>query len=181
MKSENLLDDLVQRTKDNINSAVSLLELESSLLNKRHSSDSWSALECLQHLNLYSDFYNPVFRLRLNNSGAAAAEDFHPGWLGNYFAKMMLPDSGKKMKTFKDKDPLGSQLNASVIEHFITDQKELLNLLELSRSKNLNQIRIPITISRFITLKLGDALRFVIYHNQRHIGQALRAVAPEMV
>jgi uncharacterized protein (DUF2249 family) len=51
----------------------------------------------------------------------------------------------------------------------------MLELLEIARSKNLNRIRTSISISKLIKLKLGDTLRVVIYHNGRHLQQALRA------
>ncbi|MEY4902729.1 MAG: hypothetical protein RLZZ292_544, partial [Bacteroidota bacterium] len=41
---------------------------------------------------------------------------------------------------------------------------------------SLGKVRVPVSITRFLKLKLGDTLRFVIYHNERHVQQALRNV-----
>jgi hypothetical protein len=38
---------------------------------------------------------------------------------------------------------------------------------------NLRKVKIPISISKIVRLKLGDALLFVVYHNERHMYQAL--------
>ena len=52
----------------------------------------------------------------------------------------------------------------------------MLQLLSLAHDKNLNNIRIPISINKWIKIKLGDTFRFVIYHNERHIQQAKRVL-----
>ena len=37
---------------------------------------------------------------------------------------------------------------------------------------DLGKIKIPISIAPFVKIKLGDTLRFIVYHNERHIVQA---------
>jgi hypothetical protein len=53
-------------------------------------------------------------------------------------------------------------------------------MLEQSKKINLNKARVPISIAKFIKLKLGDVFGFLIAHNQRHILQAERALAPAL-
>jgi len=76
------------------------------------------------------------------------------------------------MKTFKDKNPVGSKLEPSVLENFIDFQKKTLDLLNQSNKVSLNKTKTNITISSWLKLKLGDTFRVVIYHNHRHIVQA---------
>ncbi|MFJ1440671.1 hypothetical protein ACILFQ_02000 [Capnocytophaga canimorsus] len=35
----------------------------------------------------------------------------------------------------------------------------------------MTQLKTKISISRFLRLRLGDTLQFVVYHNQRHMKQ----------
>jgi hypothetical protein len=49
-------------------------------------------------------------------------------------------------------------------------------LLERSREINLNKAKVPISIAKFIRLKLGDVFNFLIAHNHRHVLQAERAL-----
>ncbi|GJQ05611.1 hypothetical protein [Capnocytophaga canimorsus] len=35
----------------------------------------------------------------------------------------------------------------------------------------MTQLKTKISISRFLRLRLGDTLQFVVYHNQRHMEQ----------
>jgi len=175
VNSEKLVQDLMEKTRINIKQAEKFRSLSKEQLNQRMEKDSWSILECLQHLNLYGDFYIPEIKSRIEHSKTQPKKDFKSGMLGNYFANMMSPKEHlNKMKTFKDKNPIGSALDASTIQRFIAQQEQLLNLLDQSRKVDLNKTKTSISISKLIKLKLGDTFRFVIYHNDRHIAQANR-------
>lgn len=171
-----LLEELSVQTLSFIKRAEQL-QLESvERLNWKQNSTSWSALECIEHLNLYGDFYIPELRKQLKSNVSASETTFKSGILGNYFALSMLPkEKLNRMKTFKDKNPVNSQLTIKVIERFIQQQNQLLELLDLAKSKNLNAIKTKITIP-LIKLKVGDTFRFLINHNVRHFAQLERVL-----
>ncbi len=166
-------NELIEITRQNINQAEAFRQMDEERLNQKPSPESWSVLECIEHLNRYSDFYHPEIEKTLKATSSSKATHFKSGWLGAYFAENMKPSpTMKKMNTFKDKNPSGSQLSTEVLDTFIHQQKTLLQLLDNSRGKNLNR-RNKITLP-LLTFKLGDTFRFVIFHNQRHIEQAKR-------
>lgn len=172
-----LLDELKSRTGQHLQYAENLLLKTEEELNFRMSTDSWSALECLEHLNRYGDFYIPEISRRISSSTTIPASHFNPGLLGNYFAKSMLPkEKLNKMKTLKAMNPIHSQLNKEVVTEFIKQQRQLLDLLEKAKHINLEKTKTAISLSKLITLKLGDTFRFVIYHNARHIAQMERVL-----
>ncbi|GAB2760491.1 DinB family protein [Salinimicrobium soli] len=178
--SDKLIEDLIKRTRHNIAQAEKLRTRSLADLNEKRTPTSWSALECLEHLNLYGDFYLPEIKTRLSNNQTTAEPLFKAGILGNYFANAMLPSENMhKMKTFKDKNPNGSSLRKTCIDRFLSQQEQLLELLERSRKFSLNKTKTAVSISKFIKLKLGDTFRVLIYHNQRHILQAYKAVGAE--
>lgn len=167
-----LLDDLKDRTQKHLQYAQILLQRPESELNFRISADSWSSLECLEHLNRYGDFYIPEINYRISSSKTSSKAVFRSGILGNYFAHSMMPkDKLNKMKTLKTMNPIHSQLNKNVVDEFIKQQKQILELLEKAGYIDLEKTKTGISISKLITLKLGDTFRFVIYHNARHIAQ----------
>ena len=175
MKRRELMADLKARTHQNIEELASFSDLSSAELNHRNAPQSWSILECLAHLNLYGDFYLPEIDNCIKHAQASDNEDFKSGWLGNYFALSMLPgENGKlnKMKTFKSMNPIHKSLSTDVLVTFKNQQQELLRLLDLAGQVDLSKVKTSISISRWIKLKLGDTLRVVIYHNQRHMKQA---------
>lgn len=172
MNANRLLEDLTQKTKTIILEIESLKEKEFLYLTWRKEKNSWNILECLEHLNLYGDFYLPVFKRAISESKTKNEKDFNSGWLGNYFAKSMLPrETLNYMKTFKDKNPLHEKLDKRVIEKFLKQQKQLLKYLEDAEKVSLNKVKVPISIAKWIKLKLGDALHFFVNHNLRHIEQ----------
>jgi hypothetical protein len=177
IQTEALLVDLANRTKQLIREAESFIDKPDEALNYKQTAESWSVLECLEHLNLYGRFYIPEITKRISESKRKSEAVFKSGWLGNYFANSMLPkEKLNKMKTFKNMNPLNSKLDKKVIEEFISQQNEMLRLLEEARKINLNKTKTAISISKLIKLKLGDTFRFVIYHNQRHMIQAERVL-----
>jgi hypothetical protein len=172
IKSEILLEELENDSLRLINSAQAYLDMSEKELNFRKEIRSWSILECFEHLNLYSDFYLPEIKSRLNQADKKSDSIFKSGILGNYFAKTMLPgEKMSKMKTFKDKNPLGSKLDKSSIEKFISDKEEFIALYRKSKDYSLNGIKSSISISSIMKLKLGDTFRFLLNHEKRHFAQ----------
>lgn len=170
-----LLDELKEITRQHLQYAQILTQKTEEELNFRPSTDNWSTLECLEHLNRYGDFYIPEISRNISSAGKSPQSYFRPGILGNYFAKSMIPkEKMNKMKTFKTMNPIHSQINKGVIDTFIKQQEKLLELLEDARQTDLEKVKTNISISKLIKLKLGDTFRFVIYHNLRHIEQIKR-------
>ena len=170
-----LIDELQKITDENIQFAENLLNQPDEKLNFRLSENSWSILECLVQLNRYGNFYIPEIRKRIENSDTQATGIFSSGILGNYFANSMLPkDKLNTMKTFKSMNPIHSKLDKNVLNEFISQQKQIIHLLNEAKNIDLNKVKTSISISNLIKLKLGDTFRFVIYHNLRHINQAKR-------
>lgn len=175
--SPQLLNELTALTRQHLSFAQRLTGLPLQALTQKTRATNWNVLECMEHLNRYGHFYLPEIKKRLKESNGAPAPVFKSGWLGNYFANSMLPkEKLNRMKTFASMNPLNNHLDKEVIETFIAQLQIMLHLLQECRSVNLNKVRTAISISSLIKLKLGDTLRVVIYHNERHIKQAARAL-----
>lgn len=172
MQSEILIQTLLEQTKRIINQAEKLQTYDLEKLIRREDETSWNILECLEHLNLYGDFYLPQIERKIKNSDTKPNFEFKSGILGNYFSKIILPkEKLNKMKTFKDKDPFNTNLNKTVISRFINQQNKLLELLNQSGKVSLNKVKIQISISSLIKLKLGDTFQFYVNHMIRHLNQ----------
>lgn len=161
------------------NAANDFKNLSSDQLNFKENKDAWSILECIEHLNLYGNFYLPEIETRiLSQKPNSHTEIFKSGLIGNYFANLMIANNGKikKMKSPKDKNPANSVLTISTIERFLKQMNRLSSLLQQSAKINLTTTKTSISISKQIKLRLGDTFRFLIYHIERHILQAKRNV-----
>lgn len=177
MNSEAIINELIELTQKNLNDVQSFKNLTDNQLNFKHSTESWSILECIEHLNRYGNFYIPEISGRLKHSKFKVSPTFKTGLLGNYFAKSMLPkEKPNKMKTFKSMDPNNSALDRQTLDTFIQQQKSLIELLNDAKNTDLTKVKTAISISKLIKLRLGDTFRVVIYHNLRHIVQAKKAL-----
>lgn len=177
MRIENkiLLHELTTKLNEAKSKVEDFKKLDGSKLNFKENPEKWSILECVEHLNLYGDFYIPeIEKVIAENLDKKGDGNFKSGWIGNYFANSMKVNNGKvsKMKTFKDKNPSNSSLDVLVLDRFLKQADELVRLMELSKDLNLSRIKNSISISKWLKLRLGDTFRFVVYHIERHIWQA---------
>lgn len=178
MQSETLIQSLIEQTRQAINKVEKFQRHDLHRLTWKQNPTTWSILECLEHLNLYGDFYLPEMERKIKLSKTASESAFRSGLLGNYFAKSMLPkEKLNKMNTFKDKNPLNAQLDKSVIDKFIQQQMKFLDLLSQSRNVSLNKVKIRTSFSSLVQLKLGDTFRFLTNHMLRHLQQIDRIEA----
>ncbi|GAB4338247.1 MAG: DinB family protein [Flammeovirgaceae bacterium] len=185
--SKPLLSELTVLTNNLLRIAeTQFLTMPKDALYRRPRPDAWSVAECLEHLAIYGDYYLSVIRQKISEKKDLPLQPiFQSGWLGEYFVRMIRLKNGvsaKKMKTKNSYNPLKQgRVRENVVQVFIQQQKEMLELLQISHHTNLEKIRVPISIAPFLTIKLGDAFRFVIYHNERHIAQAEKAKAATFV
>lgn len=171
--SKKLLQDLLEITRENLNTVENLKNQSTDYLNWKQNPESWSVLECIEHLNKYGDFYIPEITNKIKTSKHKSSEEFKSNWLGRYFSKSVSYNEDlNKMKTFKSMNPINSKLNIKTLEKFINQQHQIIELLDKSKNVNLDKTKTAISISKLINLRLGDTFRVLIYHNERHIRQA---------
>ncbi len=180
MQIENnvLIDDLLTRTEEATASVKKFKELSVDKLQFKKSAEAWSVLECIEHLNLYGDYYLvEIEKQILAQNGKPKATLFKSGFIGNYFANTMLVKNGKmtKMKSPQDKNPANATLSITTIDRFLKQQERLKTLLTQARNIDLTKTKTAISLTKYIKLRLGDTFRFFIYHIQRHILQAEHA------
>lgn len=174
-----LIDELKNILLSSRQKVLAFAKYDVEVLNHKEDGGRWSVLECIEHLNLYGDFYLPEIEKSILNARTASGSSFTTGVLGGYFAKLMkVGADGKmtKMKSPGDKDPSKSELGAVVLDRFIKQTDMLLGLLDRAGRVDLQRAKTPITLSRWIRLRLGDTFRFNIFHIERHVLQAERAL-----
>ena len=175
INSNTLLELLQADVREILLQCSALQAKPASLLQQQPQPDKWSVAQVLEHLNFYSRFYITAIEQKLHLNQSGPNKDFTPGWLGNYFTKLMKPTAEKtiasKMKAPANAVPSAQPDATEVLTEFISHQHHLLNLLQIARTANLEYNRIPTSLTKFIKLKLGDTFRFFIAHEQRHFLQ----------
>ena len=155
---QNDIQQIIETTEQEV------LNLDSEIVQWKENPDSWSVLECYEHLNIYNRHYNIELEKALTYS--SSPQTFKSGWLGNYFVKMIAPSNEKPIKTMNHVDPKGSTLTFQVVEEFLGHQRKLLQLLNVAKSKNLNPRKIRVEFLKLLKIKIGDGFRFVVAHEQ---------------
>lgn len=180
MKSINkstLLLQLEQRLEAQLKTVTAVYQnLSDDALLRPASNGGWSIAQCFDHLNSYGDYYLPAISKGLNKADFSSQNTtFKSTWLGDYFTRLMEPTQKmKKMKAFKNHLPKSNLNPHEVISVFITQSEELLALIKVANDKDINSIKIPISLTALVRMKLGDVFQFILAHNDRHIAQAQR-------
>lgn len=140
------------------------------------SAEKWSAVQVLEHLNAYGRYYLPAMERAMTEKVTGRAPWFQSGFWGDYFTKSMKPTNiyevKNKMKAMKAYSFANSLNVDTVVNEFLRQQEELLRLIGMAKHVDLGDIKVPITLTKLIKLKLGDTLRFLVAHEQRHMIQA---------
>lgn len=181
MTTLELRSTLSEITTKNIQQATSwMVKLSDNQLNWRPNPGIWSIAEVLAHLNSYARYYHPTIQKKIETTRFRnAKEDFLSSPLGKSAWKSMQLGRANNIKR-KFKAPKGHNpsidpqlIQGSEVADFLTQQNDLLEIIEKSAEVNARKVKIPISISKIVRLRLGDALLFITYHNERHMQQML--------
>lgn len=175
-KSIQLLDTLEKTVSQTIKNATYLQQMDEGTLSKPPAAGKWNVMQVLYHLNSYNDYYLPhIEKVMKDGAKVPYSSSFKAGVIGNYFTNTMLPgnDGAVKnaMKAPKDHAPEAGYNDISAIAQFIEGQQHLLELLKEARNVNMTRLKVPISISTLIKIRLGDTFRFLVAHQQRHFVQ----------
>lgn len=175
MTQHELLNDLIQRAEKFIAQAEAYKQMPNELLNWRENDEKWSILQCVEHLNLYGDFYLPEFERRIIAAKKVKGDRPHKGgWYAERTANSMLPKAEKltnKMNTFKNRNPNYSSVSITVLDRFIKQQQQMIHLMEQAKQVDVNRVKCNLTLP-LLKFNLGSTFKFIAYHNERHFWQA---------
>jgi len=175
-----LITDLLDRTELLKANTQAFGRLTDDQLRKPPAAGSWSIGEIYGHLNLCFDQYIRLILPRITLAPDSPSDLYRSGWLGDwlYDRTMPRPDgSVPKLKTRR----------AWCVDPAVIDAREELgkfrrhcdaldDILRHAATKDLRRIRIPFYLPRLLHLRLGDLLRYLVAHGERHLLQAQRVM-----
>ncbi|MET0637393.1 MAG: DinB family protein [Chitinophagaceae bacterium] len=177
IKNEDLIAELVALTDNSIAEVKKFLDLDIETLNYKPNPVTWSMLESIEHLNLYGNFYLPEIERQLAKARPKSNCFFTSGLIGDYFVNLIRVKNGsiKKIKSPKNMDPANPHLTYITLNRFIKQQEKLRSLLLDALKKDLTHTKTAISVSNLFQIRIGDTLRFAVYHTERHVLQAKHA------
>ena len=158
------------------------LPLSEERLSRKPSEDKWSIRACFQHLNLTLEVYvsQMLDVIKDPDKYPQTEDEFTLGFMGRMGVRAMQPKEGEKisykMKTFKVLDPERSNPGDNAVGVFLDHQEDLLRVIDGLEHMSLSKPKITTVIGPLFKMSIGDALHFMIAHNQRHILQARKVL-----
>lgn len=176
MAPDSFIAWLEQELDSQINFVVRHFQtLPDSAMVQRPSPDAWSMVECIEHLNTYSDYYMPLMRRAIEEGSLdkTKLKPYAPGFLGDLLNRKIDPVRGKKrLKARAMHLPKINEAPSQIVARHLAAQEELIVLVRRSQNLNLNKKVIPLSWLKWVRLSLGDTYAFMVYHNARHLNQA---------
>ena len=184
MKTEEIFREVIRITQHNLELIkTKLLPLSEAQLNWKKDLESWSVNEILAHLNHYAAYYHKAFTRKITRTRfREPRENYISSPLGrSAWRSMKLGNARNVKRKFKAPRSYNPTYHPELVgknelHTFEVGQNELLSIFEAARAVNIRKAKIPISISKIIRLRLGDAFLFVVYHNERHVQQALNLI-----
>ena len=179
-KKQGLITELLDRTELIKASTQPFLRLTEDQLNHSFAPGKWSIAAIFEHLNIYNSAYIRIILSRITVAPDVKGETFRSGWLGDWVYTQTMPradGSVFKRKAARGARPPGGTLDGKeILQRFLQQCDMLDDILRHSSTKDLQRIRIPFCFSRLFPLRLGDNLRYLMAHCERHLLQAHRVM-----
>ncbi|MFK7903813.1 MAG: DinB family protein [Chitinophagales bacterium] len=182
---------LLEQAKVDTNTIIQTIKeefqtLDENQLNWKSAPEKWNILQCLEHLNLTSRHYIPEMQKAVQKAiaaGQSPTEDFKHGFIGNKMTTGTRPSPNGKIsnpiQTFKKYNPNNlapSESTQIVFEEFLQHHQDLLAIIAQSAMVNMNKVKVKSLLGSILKFKLGDAIEFLIAHEQRHVLQAQKVL-----
>lgn len=179
-----LIAQLQATLRTQLERSEKLRDLPLALLQRRPDPKRWSVLEVLEHMNLSSGHY----RRRLEklyadeNNGLRFRSTFTPGFWGQRMTVGMQPKENgaiswkmRTMSMFEPRTAHTTELKA--LDEFQEMLRGFIALLERARTRGLEGEKVVSTLGPIMRFKAGDAFRFPVAHQERHLLQIDRTLA----
>jgi len=183
LDTRDLIGQLQAALREQIAHAERLRELPLEVLQRRPAPDRWSVLEVISHMNLSSGHYHRhLERIYADeNNRLRFRTTFTPGFWGERMTRSMAPRSdrsiGWKMRTLRMFEPRTANTEGlPTLDTFVRMCHGLVGLLERARARGIEGEKVVSSIGPMLRFKPGDAFRFAVGHQQRHMLQIERTL-----
>lgn len=153
--------------------------LTAAQLNWKPAADSWSIAQCFDHLITANTQFFPEFdRAASGTRKNSFWESVSPfsGMIGRKMLSSLDPASLKRLPAPKGSLPSKSDLPGDIIEKFAVHQREVVAKVAALEGKELGKTVVTSPFLKLLTYRIGDGLRIMLVHEQRHLGQAKRVM-----
>ncbi len=168
--------DLAEKIQGQAAVIERLEQLDEETLKKQSADGGWSVAECMVHMNLAMEIYLDQFE-SMKNSLKPEKKQYNPSFLTRKLIQSQPPDKkGRirfKIKTMKRLDPQKSDMPAdrSALDRLQQNLSRLEQFEKLMNGKDSRSFKVETVLGPMLKLHVGDALKFITAHNERHFQQ----------
>lgn len=141
---------------------------------------SWSASECIAHLNISTELFLPVLRQAIDDArgrGLTARGEPSMDLLGRILRWFLEPPVRSRVKTSAPFVPKAVRAKAESMAEFSSLQSKLLALVREASDLPLSQLKVVSPFDKRVRYNVFSALRIIAAHQRRHLWQGEQAVA----
>jgi hypothetical protein len=146
---------------------------------RRPAPGSWSVAECLQHLNISTDAYFPVWQQVIASAGPRKTELNAPypiDFWGRLFSWILEPPPRIRSKTPIAFEPVDCGYVALVLDGFVDRQQRILGALQRCRGRAIDQVKMASPVDPRIRYSIWSSFVINAAHQRRHLWQAEQAI-----
>lgn len=145
-------------------------------LNWKPEQGKWSIAQCLDHLIVSNKTYFPSFeKFRKKEYRLPFFQRLNPfkRSFGPMMVKSLGPNLVKKFHAPSIFEPSYSQIPSTIVRDFSDHQQTLKKYMEQMLMLDTKQLVMTSPVTSMVSYSLGDALRILTGHEQRHLNQAM--------
>jgi hypothetical protein len=143
-------------------------------LAQRPANGGWSIAMVFEHLLVSDGLYTDVVARALAGAkNTGTTDDWRPSWIGGFMARMLDPQSAKKLSAPRKMQP-GPTPRPNVVAAYVAALDGLDSVVARADGLPLRTIKLSSPVMPLVRMNLGDALRIAIVHSQRHLAQVER-------
>lgn len=143
--------------------------------NWRPEADTWSIAECYDHLCMIGNLVAPRLGETIETAavnGLTGDPPFKYGFVGNFFVKLVGPNSKRKFKAPAKVTPSSIHSISRVTKDFTELQDQFVQLSQRSEGLDLGRVKMRNPTAPILNLSLGQWFALIAGHQQRHFQQA---------
>jgi hypothetical protein len=178
-KSEDLPRELEAQFVEVIRQVRELADRGQAGFGQRPAEGSWSAAECIDHLNVTARLYLPALGQAIDTAReAGSVGDRRDGRtiLGRIITWAMEPPPRLKMATFAELQPQQALEPGALVSDFSELHRGLIDQIHEARDLDRKRIKVRSLLDSRLRLSLDDWYAFLAAHGRRHIWQAEKAL-----
>ncbi len=170
-----MIDSLRNQIEAQREKLIAFSTLDDEILNAKPASGGWSMLECVAHMNLATELYLDQIEAKIHLL-REGKHPYKPTFLANYFINGLgIQKDGTikfKMKTMKVFDPSKTTApDKNSIGRLKDNFNRIEKILVQMQGKDPRSFKVVTALGPILKFYVGDALRFINAHNERHFLQ----------